>query len=93
MFFSSVFCQISFVFFFRKYVAVVVIGVALFCGRRFVPRLPKRLVGFQHHKRTLFIFIITVKGFFFFFPIVNLIGKKFILVIYVQRDVLFRILF
>ena len=78
-----IFCQIGFGRFVGQNIPVTVISIALFCCNCFLSFFPIRLVGFQHHKGTLPAAIIAVKGFFFFFSIVDLVGQQLIFIIYV----------
>lgn len=65
----------------------------LFGRDSLISLLSEGLVGFRKYEGTLFIFIITVQGFLLFFPIIYLIRKKFIFIIYIQTDVFLGILF
>ena len=55
----------------------------LFGRDSLISLLSEGLVGFRKYEGTLFIFIITVQGFLLFFPIIYLIRKKFIFIIYI----------
>ena len=65
----------------------------LFGRDSLISLLSEGLVGFRKYEGTLFIFIITVQGFLLFLPIIYLIRKKFIFIIYIQTDIFLGILF